>query len=269
VFIRLLCGAVCLIKGVANARALSPSIWSRGTRTLKPFWYDPARHFLLAVLMGGQQELKLNTGVEQTRARDLFFGLWVPDLFMRRVRSASPAVPCPLVLCITGADVVGGGRRELESLLPQRGAGPRRCVGRRVRDAVRPLRDRTAAAQGDPGPRPVAKGARLPGALLFACSERALRGWLESIHDERACVAGWSRSWHPLRVWSRQIETGTPYITYKDACNRKSNQQNLGTIRSSNLCTEIIEYTSPDEVAVCNLASVALPMFVTDGTFWL
>jgi ribonucleotide reductase alpha subunit len=59
-----------------------------------------------------------------------------------------------------------------------------------------------------------------------------------------------------------QIETGTPYMLYKDACNRKSNQQNLGTIRSSNLCTEIIEYSSPDEVAVCNLASIALPMFV-------
>jgi ribonucleotide reductase alpha subunit len=59
-----------------------------------------------------------------------------------------------------------------------------------------------------------------------------------------------------------QIETGTPYMLYKDACNRKSNQQNLGTIKSSNLCTEIIEYTSKDEVAVCNLASIALPSFV-------
>ena len=64
-----------------------------------------------------------------------------------------------------------------------------------------------------------------------------------------------------------QIETGTPYMLYKDAANRKSNQQNLGTIKSSNLCTEIIEYTSPDEVAVCNLASIALPRFVIDGKF--
>merc|ERR1719387_2033057 len=67
-------------------------------------------------------------------------------------------------------------------------------------------------------------------------------------------------------VWNKildsQIETGTPYMLYKDACNRKSNQQNLGTIKSSNLCTEILEYTSPDEIAVCNLASIALPMFV-------
>merc|ERR1719197_2042830 len=67
-------------------------------------------------------------------------------------------------------------------------------------------------------------------------------------------------------LWSAilqsQVETGTPYMCYKDACNNKSNQKNLGTIKSSNLCTEIMEYTSPDEVAVCNLASIALPMFV-------
>ena len=68
-------------------------------------------------------------------------------------------------------------------------------------------------------------------------------------------------------ILDAQIETGTPYILYKDAANRKSNQQNLGTIRCSNLCTEILEYTSPDEVAVCNLASIALPRFVTDGAF--
>jgi ribonucleoside-diphosphate reductase alpha chain len=64
-----------------------------------------------------------------------------------------------------------------------------------------------------------------------------------------------------------QIETGNPYMLYKDACNSKSNQQNLGTIKSSNLCTEILEYTSPDEIAVCNLASIALPRFVEDGKF--
>jgi len=69
------------------------------------------------------------------------------------------------------------------------------------------------------------------------------------------------------KITESQIETGTPYMLYKDAANRKSNQQNLGTIRSSNLCTEIIEFTSPDEVAVCNLASIALPMFIKDGAF--
>ncbi len=69
------------------------------------------------------------------------------------------------------------------------------------------------------------------------------------------------------KILESQIETGTPYMLYKDAANRKSNQKNLGTIRSSNLCTEIMEYTSPDEIAVCNLASISLPMFVEDGKF--
>ena len=69
------------------------------------------------------------------------------------------------------------------------------------------------------------------------------------------------------KILESQIETGTPYMLYKDAANRKSNQKNLGTIRSSNLCTEIMEYTSPDEIAVCNLASISLPMFVENGKF--
>mgnify|MGYP000341992661 CR=1 FL=1 len=67
-----------------------------------------------------------------------------------------------------------------------------------------------------------------------------------------------------FKILESQVETGTPYILYKDACNKKSNQQNLGTIKSSNLCTEIVEYTAPDEVAVCNLASIAIPMFVAE-----
>merc|ERR1712178_617171 len=66
-----------------------------------------------------------------------------------------------------------------------------------------------------------------------------------------------------FRILEALMETGTPYMLYKDHANRKSNQQNLGTIHNSNLCTEIIEYTSPDEVAVCNLASIALPAFVS------
>src|SRR5690606_24727064 len=69
------------------------------------------------------------------------------------------------------------------------------------------------------------------------------------------------------KILESQIETGTPYMLYKDAANRKSNQKNLGTIRSSNLCTEIMEYTSKDEIAVCNLASISLPMFIEDGKF--
>merc|ERR1712072_54468 len=70
-----------------------------------------------------------------------------------------------------------------------------------------------------------------------------------------------------FRILESQMETGTPYMLYKDSANRKSNQQNLGTIHCSNLCTEIIEYTDSDEVAVCNLASVALSRFVNDGAF--
>ena len=70
-----------------------------------------------------------------------------------------------------------------------------------------------------------------------------------------------------FKIMESQIETGTPYMLYKDAANGKSNQQNLGTIKSSNLCTEIMEFTSPDEVAVCNLASLALPRFVINGSF--
>jgi ribonucleoside-diphosphate reductase alpha chain len=70
-----------------------------------------------------------------------------------------------------------------------------------------------------------------------------------------------------FKILEAQIETGIPYMLYKDACNKKSNQKNLGTIKSSNLCTEIVEYTAPDEVAVCNLASIALPRFVIDGVF--
>ena len=69
------------------------------------------------------------------------------------------------------------------------------------------------------------------------------------------------------KILESQIETGTPYMLYKDVANRKSNQKNLGTIRSSNLCTEILEYTSEDEIAVCNLASISLPMFIDNGQF--
>jgi len=72
--------------------------------------------------------------------------------------------------------------------------------------------------------------------------------------------------WLWEQILNSQIETGTPYLLYKDACNRKSNQQNLGTIKSSNLCTEIVEYTDKDEVAVCNLASISLSKFADYDT---
>jgi ribonucleoside-diphosphate reductase alpha subunit len=147
-------------------------------------------------------ELKKNHGKEELRARDLFYAMWIPDLFMERVKAdADWSLFCPseapgLYDCHSG---------EFEALYHQYEREGR------ARKAVR--------AQE----------------LWFAI--------LES-----------------------QIETGTPYILYKDAANRKSNQKNLGTIRSSNLCTEIMEYTSPDEVAVCNLASIALNKFVDEST---
>ncbi|KNE57871.1 ribonucleoside-diphosphate reductase large subunit [Allomyces macrogynus ATCC 38327] len=145
-------------------------------------------------------DLKKNTGKEESRARDLFYALWIPDLFMKRVESNGDwSLFCPAEAPGL-ADVWGDKFEELYHQYEREG---------RAR--------RTVPAQK----------------LWFAI--------LES-----------------------QVETGTPFMLYKDACNRKSNQQNLGTIRCSNLCTEIVEYTSPDEVAVCNLASLALPTFVID-----
>ncbi len=149
-------------------------------------------------------ELKKNHGKEELRARDLFYAMWIPDLFMERVRDDGDwSLFCPNEA--PGLyDCWGGEFEALYHKYEKEG---------RARKVVR--------AQD----------------LWFAI--------LES-----------------------QIETGTPYILYKDAANRKSNQQNLGTIRSSNLCTEIMEYTSADEVAVCNLASIALSKFVReDGTY--
>jgi len=148
--------------------------------------------------------LKKNHGKEELRARDLFYALWIPDLFMKRVENNEMwSLFCPNEAPGL-ADVYG---EEFERLYEkyEREEKYRRQV-------------------------------------------KAQDLWFE--------------------ILEAQIETGTPYMLYKDAANRKSNQKNLGTIKSSNLCTEIMEYTSSDEVAVCNLASIALPKFVTDeGTF--
>merc|ERR550532_51108 len=88
----------------------------------------------------------------------------------------------------------------------------------------------------------------------------------EKLYEKYEAEKKYKRRFKARELWSAilqsQVETGTPYMCYKDACNQKSNQKNLGTIKSSNLCTEIMEFTSPDEVAVCNLASIALPKFV-------
>jgi ribonucleoside-diphosphate reductase alpha chain len=148
-------------------------------------------------------DLKKNHGKEESRARDLFYALWIPDLFMKRVEvNGEWALFCPNE-CPGLVDSWGTPFEELYTKYEM--AGKRRHM---------------VKAQD----------------LWFA-------------------------------ILDSQIETGTPYLLYKDACNRKSNQQNLGTIRCSNLCTEIMEYTAPDEVAVCNLASLALPRFVNGSAF--
>ena len=145
-------------------------------------------------------DLKKNHGKDEMRARDLFYAVWIPDLFMQRVEN-----------------------NEMWSLFC-----PNEAPG-------------LAEVWGEDFERLYSK---YEGEGKFRKQVKAQDLWFEILES--------------------QIETGTPYILYKDAANRKSNQKNLGTIKSSNLCTEIIEYTAPDEVAVCNLASLALPKFVTD-----
>ena len=148
-------------------------------------------------------DLKKNHGKEEMRARDLFYAMWIPDLFMQRVQDDAEWT----LMC------------------------PNECPG------------------------------------LYDCHSEdfeALYHKYEADNKGRKTVKA-RELWE--KILESQIETGTPYMLYKDAANRKSNQKNLGTIRSSNLCTEIMEYTSKDEVAVCNLASIALPMFVKNGEF--
>lgn len=147
-------------------------------------------------------DLKKNHGKEELRARDLFYALWIPDLFMKRVEANEEwTLMCPNE-CPGLADAYGDDFEKLYEKYEKEGKG---------RQTV-----------------------------------KAQDLWFE--------------------VLEAQIETGTPYMLFKDAANKKSNQKNLGTIKSSNLCTEIIEYTAPDEVAVCNLASIALPMYVNAET---
>ncbi len=148
-------------------------------------------------------DLKKNHGKEEMRARDLFYAMWISDLFMKRVENNEDWT----LMC------------------------PNECPG-----------------------------------LFTSHSEEFEKLYLgyEAEGKGRKTVKA-RELWE--KILESQIETGTPYMLYKDAANRKSNQKNLGTIRSSNLCTEIMEYTSPDEIAVCNLASIALPMFIKNGAF--
>ncbi len=148
-------------------------------------------------------DLRKNHGKEEIRARDLFYALWIPDLFMQRVKdNGTWTLMCPNE-CPGLSDCWGEEFEKLYTKYESEGKG---------RETI-----------------------------------KAQDLWYKIIES--------------------QIETGNPYMLYKDAANRKSNQQNLGTIKSSNLCTEIIEYTAPDEIAVCNLGSIALPKFVKDGAF--
>ena len=147
--------------------------------------------------------LRLNQGAEEDRARDLFYGLWICDLFMKRVESNGDwTLMCPREC--PGLDEVWGEKfEELYTQYETQGKGRKSVPAQKIWQ------------------------------MILDC----------------------------------QIQTGNPYLCYKDAANSKSNQQNLGTIKSSNLCTEIMEYTSPTETAVCNLGSLALPKFVEDGVF--
>lgn len=148
-------------------------------------------------------KLKLNSGSEEERARDLFYALWVSDLFMERVEADEDwSLFCPSEAPGL-ADVYGETFKTLYKKYESEG---------RARKTV-----------------------------------KAQKLWFQ--------------------ILDTQMETGTPYLVYKDPANQKSNQQNLGTIKSSNLCTEILEFSNPQETAVCNLASIALPAFVKDGVF--
>jgi ribonucleoside-diphosphate reductase alpha chain len=148
-------------------------------------------------------DMRKNHGKEEMRARDLFYALWVPDLFMQRVEADG----------------------EWSLFCPNEAPGLHECHSKEF---------------------------------------EALYTKYETEGRARKTIKA-QELW--FAIIEAQIETGTPYLLYKDAANAKSNQQNLGTIKSSNLCTEIIEYTSPDEIAVCNLASIALPRFVNEGKF--
>jgi ribonucleoside-diphosphate reductase alpha subunit len=149
-------------------------------------------------------ELKKNHGKEEMRARDLFYAMWIPDLFMKRIENND----------------------SWSLFCPNEAPGLADCYGEEFERLYEKYEKEGKARK----------------------QIKAQDLWFE--------------------ILEAQIETGTPYMLYKDAANKKSNQKNLGTIKSSNLCTEIMEYTSPDEVAVCNLASIALPKFITDeGTF--
>jgi ribonucleoside-diphosphate reductase alpha chain len=160
-------------------------------------------------------QLRKNHGDEEERCRDLFYGIWVSDLFMKRVKNNEKwSLFCPHQVKSTISTLTNGKCDSLQDIY------------------------------GDE---------------------------YETVYKELENLKKYNEQIDAQTVWfnicSAQIETGTPYLLYKDAVNKKTNQKNLGTIKSSNLCTEILEYTSPEEIAVCNLASIALPRFIKDNIF--
>ena len=150
-------------------------------------------------------DLKTNHGDEEAKARDLFYGLWICDLFMKRIES--------------------NGQWTL--MCPDTFKGMSNVYGSDFEELYNSYEERISSGEFSPGPYKIIKARDL---------------------------------WY--KILDAQMETGTPYLLYKDACNIKSNQKNIGTIKSSNLCTEIIQYSDENETAVCNLASIALPTFV-------
>ena len=169
-------------------------------------------------------------GKEEQRARDLFFGLWVPDLFMKRVEAGGPwSLFCPN----EARGLVDVWGRDFTELYEKYEATP--GLARKVVQARELFNKVLRTASSSPPPHTWCVDHRLPDRNRWA------------LHDVR-CARGYhfTHRLHPR---------------YKDACNGKSNQAHLGTIRGSNLCTEIVEFTAPDEVAVCNLASIALQRF--------
>ncbi|ETN71449.1 ribonucleotide reductase, barrel domain protein, partial [Necator americanus] len=249
--------------------------------------------------------LKKNTGPEEERARDLFYALWIPDLFMKRVeRDQDWSLMCPHEC--PGLDECWGDKFE-ELYTRYEAEGRYRKVVR-----ARKLWEHIVSSQIETGtPYMVYKDAcnrksNQQNLGTIKCSNLCTEIVEYSSKDEIAvCNLGsialsrfvtpekkfdfdklhevakfpfcthfsyeaegrYRKVVRARKLWehivSSQIETGTPYMVYKDACNRKSNQQNLGTIKCSNLCTEIVEYSSKDEIAVCNLGSIALSRFVT------
>ena len=191
-------GIIPMLRGInATARYVNQAGKRKGSIAvyIEP-WHADIMQFL---------ELRLNSGNEEMRCRDLFTGLWIPDLFMKRVSN----------------------NEKWSLFCPDRAPGLSNLVGEDFENAYIKYENEGLATK------------TIPATTIW------------------------------VAILKSQTETGTPYMLYKDACNIKSNQKNIGVIKNSNLCTEIVEYSDANETAVCNLASIALPKFVdSNGMNW-